>query len=66
MVRLLYGGRTSLLIGAAALALTAAVAVPLALVAGYAGGRTDALVSRVLDVMWSFPALLIGFLLASS
>lgn len=61
MVRLLYGGRTSLLIGAAALALTAAVAVPLALVAGYAGGRPDALVSRVLDVMWSFPALLSAF-----
>ena len=66
MVRLLYGGRTSLLIGAAALALTLLVAVPVALAAGYFGGRTDSLISRLLDVIWSFPALLVGFLLASA
>jgi peptide/nickel transport system permease protein len=66
MVRLLYGGRTSLLIGAAALALTLLLAVPVALAAGYFGGRTDSLISRLLDVIWSFPALLVGFLLASA
>jgi peptide/nickel transport system permease protein len=66
MVRLLYGGRTSLLIGAAALALTVLLAVPVALAAGYFGGRTDGLISRLLDIVWSFPALLIGFLLASA
>ena len=66
MVRLLYGGRTSLLIGAAALALTLVLAVPVALAAGYFGGRTDSLISRLLDIVWSFPALLIGFLLASA
>jgi peptide/nickel transport system permease protein len=66
MVRLLYGGRTSLLVGGAALALTLLLAVPIALVAGYFGGRTDSLISRLLDVIWSFPALLVGFLLASA
>jgi peptide/nickel transport system permease protein len=54
MVRLLYGGWTSLLIGAGALALTVPLAVPLALVAGYFWGRTDSLISRLLDVIWSF------------
>ena len=66
MVRLLYGGRTSLLLGAEALALTLLLAVPLALVAGYFRGRMDALVTRVLDLIWSFPALLLGFLFASA
>jgi peptide/nickel transport system permease protein len=66
MVRVLYGGRTSLLIGAAALALTLLLGVPIALAAGYFGGRTDSLISRLLDVIWSFPALLVGFLLASA
>jgi len=66
MVRVLYGGRTSLLIGGGALALTALFAVPLALAAGYFRGRTDAIVSRLLDLVWSFPALLLGFLFASA
>lgn len=66
MVRLLYGGRTSVLIGAEALALTVLLAVPLALVAGYFRGRTDSLISRLLDLIWSFPALLVGFLFASA
>jgi peptide/nickel transport system permease protein len=66
MVRLLYGGRTSLMLGAAALGLTLLLAVPLALVAGYFRGRVDALVTRVLDLIWSFPALLLGFLFASA
>jgi peptide/nickel transport system permease protein len=65
MVRLLYGGRTSILIGACALALTVLLAAPLALVAGYFGGRIDSLVSRLLDVIWSFPALLLGVLLST-
>ena len=66
MVRLLYGARTSLAIGAAALALTVLLAVPLAHLAGYFRGRTDSLVSRLFDLLWSFPALLLGFLFASA
>ena len=54
MVRLLYWGRTSVSIGAGALALTVLVAVPLALVAGYFRGRADSLISRLLDLIWSF------------
>jgi len=65
MVRLLYGGRTSVLIGVCALALTVLLATPLALVAGYFGGRIDSLVSRLLDAIWSFPALLLGVLLST-
>ena len=66
MVRLLYGGRTSVLIGAEALALTLLLGVPLALAAGYFRGRTDSVISRLLDFVWSFPALLLGFLFATA
>jgi peptide/nickel transport system permease protein len=65
MVRLLYGGRTSVLIGACAVALTVLLAAPLALAAGYFGGRIDSVVSRLLDVIWSFPALLLAVMLGT-
>jgi peptide/nickel transport system permease protein len=66
MVRLLYGGRTSMLIGLGALALTLVLAVPLALAAGYYRGWVDSGVSRLLDLVWSFPVLLVGLMLASA
>jgi peptide/nickel transport system permease protein len=66
MVRLLYGGRNSLVIGAGAVLLTMLLAVPLALVAGYFRGRVDAFITRLLDLIWSFPALLLGVLLGTA
>jgi peptide/nickel transport system permease protein len=66
MVRLLYGGRNSLVVGAGAVLLTMLLAVPLALVAGYFRGRVDALITRLLDLIWSFPALLLGVLLGTA
>lgn len=65
-VRLLYGARTTLAVGGGAVLLTLLLAVPLALAAGYFGGRTDALISRLLDLIWSFPALLLGALLSTA
>ena len=66
MVRLLYGSRATLLISAGALGLTLSLALPLAFVAGYFRGRIDSAVSRLLDLIWSFPALLLGVLLGTS
>ena len=65
-VRLLYGARTTLVVGGCAVLLTLLLAVPLALAAGYLGGRTDALISGLLDLLWSFPALLLGVLLSTA
>ena len=65
-VRLLYGARTTLVIGFGAVLLTLLLSVPLGLAAGYLGGRTDALISRLLDLLWSFPALLLGVLLSTA
>jgi peptide/nickel transport system permease protein len=66
MVRLLYGARASLAVGAGAVLLSVLLAVPLALVAGFRRGRTDAVISRLFDLLWSFPALLTGVLLSTS
>lgn len=66
MVRLMYGGRTSLLIGISASLLTTALAIVLALLAGYFRGRTDTVISGVLDVIWAFPVLLLGIALGTA
>ena len=66
MVRLLYGARASLTVGIGAVVLSLLLAIPLALLAGYRRGRTDAVITRVFDLLWSFPALLLGVLLSTA
>jgi peptide/nickel transport system permease protein len=60
MVRLMYGGRVSLLVGISAALISVALAVILGLLSGYLGGRTDAVIARTLDAIWSLPVFLIG------
>jgi peptide/nickel transport system permease protein len=60
MVRLMYGGRTSLQIGITAALIATFLAVVLALLAGYFRGWVDGLIARTLDVIWSLPVFLIG------
>lgn len=55
MERLLYGGRSSLLIATLGTLLCLTVAGIIGLVAGFAGGIVDAVLARVLDVLWAFP-----------
>jgi peptide/nickel transport system permease protein len=64
-VRLLYGGRNSLEIGAEATILTMIVAVVLGLIAGYFRGIADGIISRAMDILWSIPALLLGLSLGT-
>src|SRR4051794_7255783 len=66
MVRLMYGGRASLLIGIVSALLTTAVATILALLAGYYRGWTDTVISRGLDVVWAFPVMLLAIALGLS
>jgi peptide/nickel transport system permease protein len=63
MVRLLYGGRSSLFIGIVAAVITTLLAVTLGLLSGYYGGITDTVISRIMDVIWSFPVVLLGIAL---
>ena len=60
---IMFGARVSLMVGLASVALAVVVGVALGLVAGYVGGRTDAVIMRIADVQLSFPAILIALLI---
>jgi len=60
MVRLLYGGRNSLVIGITAAFMTTLLSIILGTVAGYFRGSSDAVIRALLDVMWSFPVIILG------
>jgi len=61
--RLLYGARTSLIVGLLVVALAGTFGVLVGLVAGYKGGRTDRWLMGWVDVQVSFPGLLMAMLL---
>jgi peptide/nickel transport system permease protein len=60
---LMYGARISLLVGLASVVLSVVIGVSLGLLSGFVGGKTDAFIMRVCDVMLSFPAILIALLI---
>ncbi|HTF55902.1 MAG TPA: ABC transporter permease [Planctomycetota bacterium] len=64
--RIGYGGRVSLAIGLAAVALAMVVGVPLGAIAGFFGGRTDFAISRILDVLLGIPSILLAILMAAA
>jgi peptide/nickel transport system permease protein len=66
MVRLMYGGRTSLFIGILSALITILLATVLGLLAGYYRGWTDTVISRTLDVIWAFPVMLLAIALGLS
>lgn len=53
--RLIYGGRTSLLIVFIVIAISAAAGIFLGVLAGYAGGKTDMLITRFTDIVIAVP-----------
>lgn len=63
--RLIYGARTSLLIGVLANGIAVLIGALLGIVAGYAGGFTGSLLMRFTDLMMAFPALLLAIALAA-
>ncbi len=60
---IMHGARISLGIGFASVLLSLALGVFLGLLAGYFGGRLDAVLMRIADVQLSFPAILIALLI---
>jgi peptide/nickel transport system permease protein len=66
MVRLMYGGRTSLLIGLVAALITTLLGTILGLLAGYYRGWADAVIARAMDVIWAFPVTLLAIALGLS
>lgn len=65
MSAIFYGMRISLLVGFVSVLAALAIGVVVGLVAAYAGGRTDAFLMRIVDIMLSFPAILVALILLS-
>lgn len=58
--RLMYGARTSLVVGISSVTFAIIVGTTLGLVAGYVGGWTDNIIMRLMDVLLAFPSLLLA------
>lgn len=63
LLRVIYGARTSLLTAAGAVAIAAAIGVPMGLVAGFFGGWRDATLMRFVDVLMALPGILFAMAL---
>jgi len=60
---ILYGTRTSLLVGVLSAAIALTLGAALGLISAYAGGKTDAVIMRIVDIQLSFPPILIALIL---
>ncbi|HYG87824.1 MAG TPA: ABC transporter permease [Azospirillum sp.] len=63
--RLLWGARASLLAGVVPVVIAMGIGVPVGLLAGYAGGMTDALIGRFTDAMLACPFLILAIAIAA-
>ena len=66
MVRLLYGGRNSLIIALSAALFTTVMSILIGLLAGFFRGVVDAVVRPALDIIWAFPVILLGVALGTA
>ena len=64
--RLFHGARVSLMVTAAALLAGGGIGLAIGILSGYAGGRVDSFLMRVVDATLAFPTILIALLLAVS
>ena len=66
LTRLLYGGRTSLLMGMAPVAMALMIGGTLGMVAGFVGGWVNAIIMRSVDVVFAFPSVLLAVAIAGA
>lgn len=65
LTRVMFGARATLLAGVVSVSIAAGVGVPMGLLAGFAGGWTDAVIGRVVDAMLACPFLILAIALAA-
>lgn len=63
--RILYGARISLMVGFVAVLIAMTIGSVLGIIAGYIGGLVDQFIMGLVDVMLSFPSLLLGLMVAA-
>ena len=62
--RLIYGARSSIMVGVVALAIAATIGIIAGLLAGYYGSWVESIIMRIIDALMSFPMMLLALLLA--
>jgi peptide/nickel transport system permease protein len=65
-VRLLYGGRTSLLIGVVATIIIMVLGTVVGLLAGFFRGPVDFVLRPLMELIWSFPVVILGVALGTA
>jgi oligopeptide transport system permease protein len=62
LARLLYGGQISLLVGVVATTVSVIIGLSYGSIAGYAGGKTDSIMMRIVDILYGLPFLVLVIL----
>ncbi len=63
LTQIMYGGRVSLAVGFVATAVALVIGITWGAIAGYVGGRTDAIMMRLVDIMYALPFMIFIVLL---
>lgn len=63
LTRVMYGGRVSLLVGFIATAVALLIGISYGAIAGYIGGRVDAVMMRLVDILYALPFMIFIILL---
>lgn len=63
--RVIYGARVSLSAGFVAVGIATFFGIILGVIAGYYGGAVDAVIMRIVDIMFAFPALLLAIVIVA-
>ncbi len=63
--RLIYGTRISMRVGTMAVSVALVLGMPLGIIAGYFGGKVDAIIMRCMDVLMAFPGMLLAIMFVS-
>jgi len=63
--RIVYGSRTSLIVGIVAIGVAATIGMTLGLIAGYFGGKIYAIIMRTIDALMTFPMILLALTIAA-
>ena len=63
--RLIHGSRYSLFVGCVVVSISLVVGIVIGLISGYAGGIVDTIIMRLMDIILSFPSLLLALVLVA-
>ena len=63
--RIVYGARISLWVGLIAVGISVVIGVPMGLISGYAGGKVDMVLQRIVDALFAFPTIILAMTVIS-